>query len=442
MKDVMEETPPAVVPEKAMQAGEIWARWPWVEPTIWTERMLTALEQGVKGGKWFSLCDKAFSVNSLSAAFEKVKANRGAPGVDGWTVSRFERQKDKVLPRLSTELLSGMYRPQAIRRVWIPKPGSREKRPLGIPTVRDRVVQAALRACLEPIFEQGFADASFGFRPGRSCHKALSRIWRSLRSGKAYVVDADLKKCFDTIPHELIMSGLAEKVSDGKVLSLVQAYLRQGTMEDGTVIAATQGTPQGSVISPLLANIALHGMDLLAQQRGFELVRYADDFVVLCQSEDEAASALEAVKDWTETNGLTLHPDKTRIVDYGAGESFDFLGYTFRKGSVFPRRKSVKKLRDNVREKTPRKSGKSLEAIVADLNPILRGWHSYFKASKEHVFCKQDMYVRRRLRAILEHRAGIHTHRHGMVRCWRWTNAFFSSHGLISMQALAKGESS
>jgi RNA-directed DNA polymerase len=441
VRNESKEAQPALVFERTKQAGEVRARWAWTEPAIWTDRMLTALEEGVKGGKWFSLCDKAFSDKSLRAAFEKVKANRGAPGVDGWTVKRFEGNLERELPGLISELLSGTYRPQAIKRVWIPKPGSHEKRPLGIPTVRDRVVQAALRACLEPIFEKDFKGASFGFRPGRSCHKALSRVWRGLKNGKAFVVDADLKRCFDTLPHGLIMRGLEEKISDGKVLTLVQAYLLQGVMEDGTVSSPVEGTPQGSVISPLLANIALHGLDSQAQEQGYELIRYADDFVVLCKDRDEAASALDAVRAWTERNGLTLHPDKTRIVDHGAGETFDFLGFTFRKGSVFPRKKSLKKFRDNVREKTPRLSGKSLKAVICELNPVLRGWHSYFKASPVHVFRDADSFVRRRLRALLSKRIAKHP-AHRRANSLRWPTAFFHSHGLISMQVLAKGESS
>jgi RNA-directed DNA polymerase len=431
------ELQPAIVFEETKQVGEIRSRWPWVEPSIWTDRMLTALEEGVKGGKWFSLCDKAFGVKSLEAAFRKVKANQGSPGVDGWTISRFEQNLDEILPRLSADLLSGTYRPQAIKRVWIPKPGSSEKRPLGIPTVRDRVVQAALRACLEPIFEKEFCDGSFGFRPGRSCHKALSRIWRSLNGGRVHVVDADLKRCFDTIRHELIMRGLGEKVSDGKVLSLVQAFLDQKVMDGLDETETSEGTPQGSVISPLLANIALHGLDLLAEKSGHRLVRYADDFVILCEDENEASSALAAVKDWTEKNGLTLHPDKTRIIDYGAGESFDFLGYTFRKGSVFPRKKSLKNFRDKIRLKTPRTSGKSLMAIIEELNPILRGWHGYFKASKAYVFRDADSFVRGRLRALLARRNGKNPWLR-VASSKRWPNTFFEQQGLISMQVLAK----
>jgi RNA-directed DNA polymerase len=266
-------------------------------------------------------------------------------------------------------------------------------------------------------------------------------VWRALNSGKVYVVDADLKACFDTIPHDLIMRGLKEKVSDGKILGLVQAYLSQGVMEAGFERTSREGTPQGSVISPLLSNIALHGLDCLAQEEGYELIRYADDFVVLCTSSEEAQAALASVKDWTTRNGLMLHPSKTRLVDYGQGESFDFLGFTFKQGGLGPRKKAIGNLRSKVRDKTPRLSGKSLKAIVSDLNPILRGWWRYFRASPEHVFREGDYFVRKRLRVILDRRSG-RKHHHRSGACLRWPNAVFEKAGLISMQALSKAQSS
>lgn len=428
------EDQPALVFEETKQAGEVRARWPYAEPSVWTEPMLTTLERGIKGGKWFSLCDKAFSLRTLSASFVKVKANGGSHGVDGITVSRFESRLDENLDRLHRELMAGEYRPQAVRRVWIPKPGTKERRPLGIPTVRDRVVQTAIKAALEPIFEREFKEGSFGFRPGRSCRRALSRVWRSLQDGAAYVVDADLRKFFDTIPHEVILRGLKEKVSDGKLLAMIESYLTQGVMEGFDFEAGEEGTPQGSVISPLLANIALHGLDVLAQEKGFRLVRYADDFVILCKEKGEAESALDEVKAWVETQGLSLHPEKTRVVDYGAGEGFDFLGFTFKKGSHYSGKKSVQNLRNKVREKTKRSSGKSLNAIVSELNPILRGWYRYFKASPVHQFRAQDGFVRRRLRAILDRRTG-HPPAHRGATNQRWPNAYFDSAKLYSMEA-------
>jgi RNA-directed DNA polymerase len=292
---------------------------------------------------------------------------------------------------------------------------------------------------LEPIFEREFRDSSFGFRPGRSCRQALKRVWDHLKSGKTYVVDADLKRFFDTIPHEVILDGLKEKISDGRVLDLIHAYLRQGVMEFGVEIpeeAEGEGTPQGSPLSPLLANIALHGLDVLAEDSGYAIVRYADDFVILCESREQAESALERVKDWTQKNGLTLHPEKTRIVEYGNDESFEFLGFLFRKGKVFPRKKSVKNLRDKVRAKTPRNSGRSLNATISDLNRTLKGWYRYFRGCPIHAYESPDGFVRRRLRAMLDVRIGKRPCYHGDP-AQRWPNAFFQAQGLFSMKQAA-----
>jgi RNA-directed DNA polymerase len=422
------------VSERAGQAVE--TRLSAVELCIWSESMLAALVRGVKGGKWYSLSDKAYSVRTLEAAFRKVKANDGAAGVDRVTIARFEVNLDAELSRLSKSLMDGTYRPQAIKRVMIPKPGSHEKRPLGIPTVRDRVVQTALRAALEPIFEHEFLDGSYGFRPGRSCHQALGRVWRALRGGKVHVVDADLRKFFDTIPHELIMRGLKERVSDGKLLFLVNAFLKQGVMEFGVDEAweseLSEGTPQGSVISPLLANIALHGMDLMGEEQGYELVRYADDFVILCSTREEAESALEAVKDWVQATGLSLHPDKTRILDYGSGESFEFLGYEFKDGKTDPRSKSVKNLRNKIRDLTPQCGGK-LSEIIATLNSVLQGWYRYFRYGYGWKFESIDGFVRRRLRSILARRERMgrfNLLRHHVA----WPNAYFQKLGLFTMK--------
>ena len=431
------ELQPALVSEETTQAGEVRARWAWTEPLIWTDRMLVTLETGVQGGKWFSLCDKAFSLRSLRAAFAKVKSNGGSKGVDGVTVARFEAALEANLARLHRELMDGLYQPQAVRRVWIPKPGTKERRPLGIPTVRDRVVQSAIKACLEPIFEKEFEGGSFGFRPGRSCHKALSRVYRRLREGRQFVVDADIRRFFDTIPHEIIMRGLESRVSDGKLLTVLRRYLTQDVLDEQTWETASEGTPQGSVISPLLANIALHGLDVLAKQEGFELIRYADDFVILCQTRDAAQFALETVSAWLSSQGLHLHPEKTRIVDHAASESFDFLGFTFKGGKFFPRKKSVQNLRNNVRAKTRRSSGKSLSAMIRELNRSLQGWYAYFKPCPQVRFRAHDQFVRRRLRAILDVRNGKQPAHRGAT-AQRWPNSFFENAGLVSMQSLKR----
>ena len=426
---------PALVFEETTQAGDADGN-VCADPSIWTSRMLTTLGNGVHGGKWYSLGDKAFSVKALESAFTRVRANHGVPGVDGWTVERFESQKEQNIPRISRELIDGTYRPSPVKRVYIPKPGTNEKRPLGIPTVRDRVVQSVVKAAIEPIFEQKFCDSSFGFRPGRSCKQALRRVWLGLKAGRTFVVDVDLRKFFDTIPHEIIMRGLETQISDGKVLDLVRSYLKQGVMTGGVLSPedeeVPEGVPQGSPLSPLLANIALHDLDALMEEAGCELTRYADDFVILCETREEAETALEMVCSWTEKTGLSLHPEKTRIVDYGAGQPFEFLGHAFTKGKVFPRKKSIQNLRNKIREKTPRNSGKSLKATIALLNPVLRGWFQYFQDCSESTFPSVDGFVRRRLRATLDVRIGKPPAQRGAT-AQRWPNAFFAERGLYSM---------
>src|SRR5436190_9016400 len=257
--------------------GQVRARWAWTEPTVWTDRMLTALEQGVQGGKWFRLMDKVYAAANLAAAYREVAANGGAAGVDHVTIAAFGRNLEQQVQRLAQALRAGTYRPQAVRRVWIPKPGRGGKRPLGIPTVRDRVVQAALRHVLEPIFERGFAEQSYGFRPKRGCKEALGRVDQLLKAGYTWVVDADLKSYFDTIPHDQLLEQVREKVSDGRVLELLKAYLTQKVMETTKSWTPEGGTPQGAVISPLLANLYLNPLDQQMAQQRSEMVRYADD---------------------------------------------------------------------------------------------------------------------------------------------------------------------
>jgi RNA-directed DNA polymerase len=432
------EAQPATVSERTQQAGEapnpwgIRARWAWVEPEVWTERMLTALETGVKGGKWFRLIDKVYALPNLRAAFKRVQANGGAAGVDRVTVEEFERHLEANLEKLAGGLRDGSYRPQAVRRVWIPKPGSKEKRPLGIPTVRDRVVQAALRAVLEPIFERDFAAHSYGFRPGRGCKDALRRVHTLLEQGYRWVVDADLKSYFDTIPHTALLERVKTKVADGRVLSLLEAFLRQGVLEEMNFWTPEAGTPQGGVISPLLSNIYLDELDQKMAAQGIALVRYADDFVVLCGREDEARRALAEVQQWTAAAGLTLHPVKTRIVDATREGGFDFLGYHFERGRRWPRAKSERKFRDTIRGQTQRTTGRSLEATIVDLNRTLAGWFAYFQHSHKTTFASLDAWVRMRLRSILRRRRGGEGRGRGADH-QRWPNAYFAERGLFSL---------
>jgi RNA-directed DNA polymerase len=433
VRDESTEQPSTTVSATTRQVEDVRFRWNWAEPSVWTERMLTALEQGVKGGKWYALIDKVYTTANLKSAFAKVKANGGAAGVDHVTVEEFDRRWEANLDHLQGQLRDGSYRPQAVRRVWIPKPGSPEKRPLGIPTVRDRTAQAALRHVLEPIFEQGFAEHSYGFRPGRGCKDALRRVDSLLKQGYTWVVDADLKSYFDTISHDRLLDRLATKISDGRVLELIHRYLKAGILEGIKHWAPESGAPQGAVLSPLLSNIYLDPLDHLASERGLEMVRYADDFVILCRTREEAEAALELVRTWVTEAGLTLHPEKTRIVDERI-ESFDFLGYKFLKHRRFPRKKSLAKFKDTIRAKTPRNSGQSLSWMIADVNQTLRGWFGYFKHSYRTTFLGLDGFIRQRLRNILRRRAG----RRGRARGddqHRWPNAFFARHGLFSLQA-------
>ena len=423
--------PDAVPGVGAKPGGEIWGRWAWVETAVWTERMLTALEQGVLGGKWHSLRDKVYALPNLRKAFEQVKANRGAAGVDQVTVKEFEQDLEANLEKLARSLREGKYRPQAIRRVWIPKPGSKEKRPLGIPTVRDRVVQAALRAVLEPIFERDFAAQSYGFRPNRGCKDALRRVDDLLKAGYQWVVDADLKSYFDTIPHAALMARVKEKVADGPVLELLKAFLTQKVMETAEGWTPEEGTPQGAVISPLLSNIYLDPLDQQMATGGFEMIRYADDFVVLCRSEAEARAALAVVQAWTVLAGLRLHPTKTRIVN-APSEGFEFLGYHFAEGTRWPRAKSLKKFKDTIRDKTRRTMGQSLAAIIADLNRTMGGWFEYYQHSHYTTFGPLDSWVRMRLRSLLRRRHGRRGRGRGADHL-RWPTAFFAKLGLFCL---------
>lgn len=421
--------------EKTKQTGETRPRdWAWVERSVWTERMLEALEKGVKGGVWFSLIDKVYRPSTLYAAWLTVKANKGSAGTDRQSIRDFERNLDDNLTRLHQELREGRYCPRPIRRVYIDKPGSRTKRPLGIPCVRDRVVQAALRLVIEPIFEREFVETSYGFRPGRGCKDALREVDRLLKAGHVYVVDADLSSYFDSIPHGRLMDEVRRYIGDGRVLALIEAFLKQDIVEGLVHWSPEKGAPQGAVISPLLSNVYLHSIDVAMREAGFSMVRYADDFVILCRSHGEAEAALGLVQQLCTAKDLRLHPEKTRLVDTTVhGSGFDFLGYHFEGGTRWPRKKSLKKLRETVRAKTRRCNGHSLEFIIADVNRTLRGWFEYFKHCNRRTFPTIDGWVRRRLRSILRKRSK----RRGISRGWdhsRWPNRFFRDHGLYSLE--------
>jgi RNA-directed DNA polymerase len=424
------------VSETATQGAEARRRgqWWWTEASIWTERMVSALGNGVKGGKWYSLMDKVVRPTTLEAAWRKVARNHGAAGVDGQSIERFAAQAERYLQELQHSLEDGSYRPHPVKRVEIPKADGRT-RPLGIPTVKDRIVQTALKMVIEPIFETQFRPGSYGFRPGRSCKDALREVDRLLKEGFTWVVDADLQGYFDSIPHDRLMTLVAASISDGPVLLLLEGFLQQDIMKDMARWRPTAGTPQGAVISPLLANLYLHPLDLLMEESGRRMARYADDFVILCRTEAEALTALRQVEAWAAANGLTLHPEKTRVGDSRQpGQGFDFLGYRFEAGRRLVRKKSLKTLRDKVRSLTSRSRGDSLERIINDLNPMLRGWFGYFQHATPALFGVLDGFVRRRLRAILRKQEK----RPGIGRCQadhqRWPNVFFAAHGLFTLR--------
>jgi RNA-directed DNA polymerase len=398
--------------------------------------MLKALETGMgEGGKWFRLIDKVWSERNLQSALEQVLDKEGSAGVDGRSVAAVGRQSEEEIAILQRQLRAESYEPKAVKRVWIPKQGSAEKRPLGVPSVRDRIVQTALRNVIEPIFERDFAPQSYGFRPGRGCKEALRRVEGLLKEGRVWVVDADIKGYFDTIPHGPLMERVGRKIADGRVLRLIESYLKAGVMESVKGWQPTEeGTPQGAVISPLLANIYLDPLDWEMAAAGLEMVRYADDFVVLCRSEQEAWQALEKIQGFAKANGLTLHPEKTQIVNTQEPGGFDFLGYHFERGMRWPRKKSMAKLKEALRAKTRRTEGRSLKAICEDLNGVLRGWFEYYKHSKSNVFETVDRYVRGRLRSILRKRRGGTGRGRGRDH-QRWSTAFLHAQGLFSLMA-------
>ena len=405
----------------------------WIETSIWTGNMLTALDNGVKGGKWFSLIDKVYSLKTLKIAWQQVQSNKGSAGIDKVSIERFEKNEDKYLNELHIALKEDNYYPQPVKRVYIPKAGGK-KRPLGIPVVKDRIVQTAIKMVIEPIFEKEFLDMSYGFRPNRGCKDALKVVDYLLKDGYTWVVDADFKSYFDTIPHDKLMSLVEHQISDGILLNLIGKYLKQNIVDGLNEWTPVAGTPQGAVLSPLLANIYLHPLDVMLTNLGLKVVRYADDFVILSKNEQEAIVALDKVKQWVRESDLQLHPDKTHIGNaLIKGQGFEFLGYRFEAGKRFVRKKSIKSFRDKVRAKTKRSRSGSIEEIIGDLNPMLRGWFEYFKHAYKTTFNSNDGFVRRRLRAILLRRNkkkncfGITINAHRLYR-----NIYFAELGLFT----------
>lgn len=418
---------------KAKQGREVPPQWEWTEAAVWTERMLATLEGGIKGGKWYSLDDKVWKMENLQRAVEKVAAGKSPKKTDGRKCRSYAEQSAQRLPQLQRRLQEGSYEPKPAQRIWIPKLGSKELRPLGVPPVENRVVAMALRNVLEPIFEHTFAEDSYGFRPGRGAKDALRRVDELLKTGKSWVVDADRKGYFDSIPQDKLMAAVGEQVADGAVLELIQRFLKQGVLESGKGWSPTdQGTPQGGVLSPLLANIYLNPLDQVMAGKGWEMIRYADDFILLCKSQEQAQQALQAVRQWVEPAGLILHPTKTRRVDASQAGGFDFPGYHFERGRKWPREKSLAKFKEAIRQKTKRTRPGSMTQIIEESNRTLRGWINYFQHSIANIFPDLDGWVRGRLRTILRKRHKGKGRARGKDH-QKWPNAYFAELGLISL---------
>lgn len=408
---------------------------------MWTEAMKAAIGPLRQAGrKWYSLYDKVIAPVNLKAAWDRInrrvtgkKRHQGA-GVDGITVAKFANRAESDLQKLGEQLGTGRYSPSPVRRHYIPKPGSTKLRPLGLPTVRDRVVQEACRSLLEPIFEAEFLDNSHGFRPERSVETACVQVEQYLSAGKVWVVDLDIEKCYDSIPHEPLIDRVAGRISDGKVLDLIRRFLKSGIMEEMNIRHETTGTPQGGIISPLLANIFLHDLDQAMAARRIAWVRYADDVVALCQSREEAQQVLESIRQILAELGLTLSPEKTRIVHLDEG--FDYLGWHYQGQQRWPRKKSVDKLRHRMRALTRRNRPGSLQSICAELAPVQRGWFHFFRqGNSQPTFHKLDGWLRRRLRSLLRRRTKRRGISPGGRDHQRWPNSYFAQHGFFSLAA-------
>ena len=348
--------------------------------------------------KYYSLIDKVYSEESLLKAYLKVRENKGAPGIDGVSVYAFGENLEDEIENLHIELKTGTYKPSAVRRVNIPKsPG--KTRPLGIPTVRDRVVQQALKDVLEPIFEPDFHPSSYGYRLGRSCHMAIAKAELFLKRWRLkYVVDMDLSKCFDRLDHELIIDSVNRKVSDGKVLKLIRSFLESGVMEDGAFSQTEIGSPQGGVISPLLTNIYLDHFDQKMKKRGIRIVRYADDILIFASKKRRAKRYLKTAAKILEGElKLTINREKTHTTSLWKGVKF--LGVVIRNKCIFVQEKKVKTFKKRVKTLTKRNCGWTVEEMVKKLNPVLRGWLNYFRIADCKSLAESLMeWIRRRLR--------------------------------------------
>jgi RNA-directed DNA polymerase len=399
--------------------------------------------------KVHSLIDKVYKQKNLQVAWERVKANRGGGGIDGQSLEEFEAQLEQHLNRLQQELKDDSYRPEPVRQVAIPKSGKPgEFRTLGIPTIYDRVCQQALLNRLESIFEAVFDEANFGYRQGRSTKDALRKVWEEIQQGNEWIVDADLKDFFGSVDHEKLLTLVAQQVADGRVLRLISVMLKAGSYGKGRLFPTERGTPQGGVVSPMLSNILLTPFDWEMRRKGYQLTRYADDWVITCRSGPEARAALNTAARILKELGVQLNPQKTRIVHVRYG--FEFLGYRIKRGGglqlpsskirsgakpgalyAYPREKSIRRFMDQVRQRTRRRVPLKTEQLIAELNPLLRGWGEYYKrAHIRLLFNRLDRWVVRR----------IWSHRFKRWRCAGWKElpaaALYREYGLVNLVRL------
>jgi RNA-directed DNA polymerase len=400
--------------------------------------------------KVHSLIDKVYKRKNLEMAWEKVQANRGSGGVDGQNLETFAAELDRQLDRLQDELKDDAYQPQPVRQVQIPKAGKPgEFRTLGVPTIYDRVCQQALLNRLEPIFEPAFDEANFGYRRGRSTKDAMRKVWKEIQSGREWIVDADLKDFFGSVEHEKLLTLIAQRVADGRILRLIKAMLTAGSYGQGRLFPTERGTPQGSVVSPLMSNILLTPFDQEMRRKGYRLTRYADDWVVTCQTAAEAQAATTAALRILKELGVQLHPQKTRIVHVRHG--FEFLGYKIKRGQrrlrlspdkirsgiqlgalyAYPREKSIRHFMDQVRALTKRRVPLKTKELIEQLNPVIRGWgHHYKRAHVRGLFHQLDGWIVRRIRS----------HRFKRWRNGGWRHLpetkLYGEHGLVNLVRL------
>lgn len=396
-------------------------------PRIPSGRPWTVSPRKDQTRKATSLIDKVYYWDNLYWAWRRVRRNKGAHGLDRMTIQMFESNWEVHLREIQRALMERRYEPQPVRRVYIPKSSNpRERRPLGIPVVKDRIVQQAIFQIVDAMFDHEMSERSFGFRKGRNAHDAIATVLRDAGEGYRYVVDADIASFFDRIDHEVVMSRVRARMADGRVLDLIEAFLCAGVSESGTISVPSVGTPQGGVISPWLANLVLDDLDKAIESKGWRHARYADDFVILCKSAEEARDALAFVKEVLGELKLSLHETKTRLVNFKDG--FEFLGFRFHGYHVSVSDRAVEKFKDKVRRATRRQQGRNVDAVLADLNPVLRGWANYFGAAEvAHVFRHLDQWVRMRVRSFrLKRKCRHHNWKLPQKRLAKW--------GLLSLQ--------